>query len=147
MISAGFKPKNTFNLTEMTSGNACLSVWSYLATHVKRLMNFWHTCVCLEMMFFCISALLLMYKCWRDHSLVEVCWNMLIELCITTNWALLGPSFAEIRDKRGCGDENSTQEKKQGTKLVSHLNWSSGEFHPKFWIFLTSALATAHFFH
>jgi hypothetical protein len=72
---------------------------------------------------------------------------MLIELCITTNWALLGPSFAEIRDKRGCGDENSTQEKKQGTKLVSHLNWSSGEFHPKFWIFLTSALATAHFFH
>jgi hypothetical protein len=43
---------------------------------------------------------------------------MVIELCITTNWALQGPSFAEIRDKRGCGDENSTQEKKQGTKLV-----------------------------
>ncbi len=43
---------------------------------------------------------------------------MVIELCITTNWALLGPSFAEIRDEGECGDENSAQEKKQGTKLV-----------------------------
>jgi len=51
---------------------------------------------------------------------------------------LLGPSFAKIGDRIKNQDENSIEEKKEGTKLVFSpiLEVSS----PYFWICLTSAL-------
>jgi hypothetical protein len=54
---------------------------------------------------------------------------------------LLGPSFAKIGDRIKNQDENSIEEKKEGTKLVfSPILVLREVSSPYFWICLTSAL-------